>query len=240
VSRTVAAICLALGLALAGWFVGHGFERGRAADRYVTVKGLSEREVGADVALWNLRTTAADNSLEKAQGRIQSSIEAIRGFLEKRGVPAGDTRLTGLEVTDALANPWRQGGPVDFRYVVTQGILVRSDHPDVLFEASQHVGDLVQAGVVLAGGGGPGGGPTFLFTKLNDLKPAMIAEATASARAAAEKFAKDSGSTLGGIRQANQGVFVILPRDQIPGAQEESQMQKTVRVVTTVEYYLKD
>ena len=84
------------------------------------------------------------------------------------------------------------------------------------------------------------GGPTFLFTRLNEIKPPMIAEATASARQAAEQFAKDSQSRLGSIRQANQGVFVILPRDQAPGASEESQRVKTVRVVTTVEYYLRD
>ena len=85
-----------------------------------------------------------------------------------------------------------------------------------------------------------GGGPTYLFTGLSPLKPEMIAEATAEARRAAEQFAEDSGSTIGKIRQANQGVFVILARDRAMGVSEESQVNKTVRVVSTVEYYLKD
>jgi hypothetical protein len=93
---------------------------------------------------------------------------------------------------------------------------------------------------VFSSQGGYGGGPTYLFTKLNDLKPEMIAEATASAREAAEQFAKDSGSDLGPIRTASQGVFQILPRDRAPGVMEESQLDKTVRVVTTVEYALED
>jgi uncharacterized protein len=84
-----------------------------------------------------------------------------------------------------------------------------------------------------------GGGPTFLFTKLNDVKPAMIAQATANAREAAEQFAKDSRTSLRGIRQASQGVFLILPRDQAPGISEEGQINKIVRVVSTVEYFLK-
>ena len=67
-----------------------------------------------------------------------------------------------------------------------------------------------------------------------------IAEATASAREAAKQFAKDSGSDLGRIRTASQGVFQILPRDRAPGVMEESQLNKTVRVVTTVEYALED
>jgi hypothetical protein len=101
------------------------------------------------------------------------------------------------------------------------------------------VGELVSAGIVLSSEEYRGGGPTFLFTRLNDVKPAMIAEATANARAAAEQFAKDSRTSLRGIRQANQGVFVILPRDQAAGIAEESQVNKIVRVVSTVEYFLK-
>jgi len=93
---------------------------------------------------------------------------------------------------------------------------------------------------VLGTGGGYGDNtPTFLFTRLNDLKPAMIAEATARAREAATQFAKDADSRLGGIRRANQGVFVILPRDQAPGIQEERQLRKILRVVSTIDYYLK-
>ena len=79
-----------------------------------------------------------------------------------------------------------------------------------------------------------------MFTKLNDLKPPMIAEATARAREAAEQFARDARSELGGIRRANQGIFEILPRDQAPGIFEGNQILKTVRVVSTIEYLLED
>jgi len=115
--------------------------------------------------------------------------------------------------------------------------MVRSEDPATLQLASQRVSELVDSGVVL-NASGAGGGPTYLFTKLNDFKPQMIAEATGSARQAAEQFAKDSRSRLGGIRRANQGVFEILPRDQAPGIMEGQQVQKTLRVVTTVEYHL--
>jgi len=93
---------------------------------------------------------------------------------------------------------------------------------------------------VLSSTHGPTSGPTYLFTRLNDIKPNMIAEATASARKAADQFALDSGSKISGIRRANQGVFVIRPRDQAPGITEANQLNKTVRVVSTIEYYLRD
>jgi hypothetical protein len=118
--------------------------------------------------------------------------------------------------------------------------MVRSGKPDVVLQASQRVSELVGAGVVLSSSGEYGiGGPTFVFTRLNELKPAMVKAATANARAAAEQFAADSRTDLGGIRHANQGVFVILPRDQAPGVNEGAQLQKIVRVVSTVQYFLK-
>ena len=238
-SRLAAAAVLAAGVALAGWWVGSGFAQGRAADRYVTVKGVAEREVEADLALWPMQFVVADNDLSRAQARMQETSGVVRNFLVRTGFESGEMALQDLSVTDTQAN--RYGGqPATFRFVVSQTLMVRTDRPQVLFDASQKVGELIEAGVVLSSDGPWAGGPTYLFTQLNDLKPAMIAEATANARDAAEQFAKDSGSPLGPIRRANQGLFVILPRDQAAGVQEERQRAKIVRVVTTVEYLLED
>jgi hypothetical protein len=119
--------------------------------------------------------------------------------------------------------------------------MVRSSDPGRVLAASQKVGELVQAGVVFSSGAEyGGGGPTFVFSGLSDLKPEMIAEATSRAREAADQFATDSKSHLGGIRRANQGVFEILARDQAPGISEGGQVAKRVRIVSTVEYFLKD
>lgn len=238
--HTFSALVIAAGLAVGGWFIGNGFVQGRAADRFVSVKGVAEREVKADLALWPIRFVAADDDLARAQARIAESATKVRTFLKANGIDPSGAELQEFEVTDTRANPYG-GRDAATRYIISETIMVRSNQPDVVFEASQKVSDLVTAGVVLSSGpGGPGGGPTFLFTKLNDLKPTMIAEATAAARQAAEQFAKDSASVLGGIRQASQGLFVILPRDQAPGIQEQQQRAKTVRVVSTVEYYLRD
>jgi hypothetical protein len=233
------AIIVGLGIAIGGWFIGHGFFQGRASDRYVTVKGVSERDVTADIALWPLRFIATDDNLSRAQAKIKQSHEEILTFLERHGIDPGEAEVQQLEVTDVLANPYRSG-PMESRYIIAQTLMVRTDDPEKVSQASQAVGELVDAEVVLSSRGGYDTGPTYLFTGLNDLKPEMIAEATAEARKAAEQFAKDSGSRIGKIRKANQGVFVILSRDRAPGITESSQPNKTVRVVSTVEYYLKD
>jgi len=235
------AAILALGVALGGLFVGSGFARARAADRFVAVKGISEREVRADLAIWPLHLVAADNDLSRAHAQIESSVSRIRAFLASNQVDTTQSELQDFSVTDAATNHHGSGERAGSRYVIRQTVVVRSLKPDLVLAASQKVGDLVSAGVVLSSGGDYGtGGPTFIFTGLNKLKPPMIAEATARARESAEQFAKDSHSDIGGIRSASQGVFEILPRDQAQGISEASQIVKTVRVVSTIDYSLKN
>ena len=229
----------AVGIALAGWFIGHGFVQGRMADRFVTVKGLAERDVMADLALWPIRFAATDNNLAAAQRKIEESQQAVFTFLQGHGIGREQVELQQLQVNDLLTNPYRSG-PMDSRYIINASLMVRSEKPQEIQAVSQRISELVQAGVVLSSNEGPFSGPNYLFTGLNHLKPDMIAEATANARRAAEQFAKDSGSHLGKIRNANQGTFVILPRDGASGVSEENQLQKTVRVVSTIEYYLSD
>lgn len=233
------ALIVALGVALAGIAVGYGFSSGRSTDRFVEVKGLAEQDVEADLALWPLRFVATGNDLSAAQAQVERYTRQVMDFLTKHGVDTAGAELQNLEVSDALANRYQPntGGP---RFIIQQTLMVRSDEPRVVRAASQRVSELVSAGVVLQQSGDYGmGGPTYVFSGLNALKPDMIATATANARIAAEQFARDSRTTLGNIRQANQGVFVILPRDQAPGVQEGGQLNKTVRVVSTVQYFLR-
>ena len=234
------AAILALGMALAGWLAGRGFTRARLGDHFVTVKGIAEREVRADLAIWPLRLVASDNDLASAHSRIQANVREIMRFLARYGIDTTQVALQDFSVSDANVNQFRSEQQIAARYVIHQTVVVRSNQPDRIQGASQRVGELVSAGVVLSSGEEYGsGGPTFIFTGLNRLKPQMIGEATARAREAAEQFAADSHSGLGGIREASQGLFEILPRDQASGITEESQIVKTVRVVTTVQYSLR-
>jgi hypothetical protein len=231
-------VMLSLAFVLAGWLVGRGVERFRLADRSVAVKGVAERTVEADIGLWPLRLVSADNDLDLAQRKMERDRHTVLAFLARFGLDSTATELQGFEVVDTRANQYG-GAMAPTRFIINVTLMVRTREPAKIREAAQRVGDLVAAGVVLSSGGPGFGGPTYLFTKLNDLKPPMIAEATANARKAAEEFARQSGSAVGAIRRASQGVFEILPRDPSPGMMQESQMQKTLRVVTTVEYQLK-
>lgn len=227
-------IALAVGITLGGALAGFGFARGRAAERFVTVKGVSEREVQADLAVWPLQITAASNDLAAANAQLAGGINGVREFMARHGLDTTQVALTGYYVEDAAANQWATAEARN-RFVIRQTLVVRSDRPQEVLAASQRVNELSSLGVAVSS---VGEGPTFVFTGLNSLKPEMIGEATARAREAAEQFALDANSQLAGIRRANQGVFEILARDQAPGISEPGQLEKTVRVVSTIEYSL--
>jgi uncharacterized protein len=229
------AVILGLGIAGAGFLIGRGFEIGRSADRYVTVKGLAESQVSADLAVWPLRITATGDDLARVQERIDANLATVTRFLTERGIETVGIQPQRVEVTDLLAQPYRPEGVGDNRFIIAQTVIVRTGQVDRVAELNRQTGELVKRGVVLA----DTGGPTYLFTRLNDIKPEMLAEATRNARAAAEQFAADSGSEIAEIRRASQGLFEILPRDPAPGLMEQNQVEKKIRVVSTVEYRLR-
>ncbi|HDQ40943.1 MAG TPA: SIMPL domain-containing protein [Desulfonatronum sp.] len=231
-----AAVLLTIGLALCGWFIGQGFVHSRLDDKFVTVKGVAERTVRADLAIWPMRFVATGNDLTQVHASLDADARKVVEFLLRHGISREAVELQSLEVTDVMAQAYRSG-PVESRFILAQTMVARSGNVDTIAQASQRVNELVDAGVVLSAEYGPGG-PVYLFTSLNDVKPEMIAEATLNAREAAQQFATDSGSRLGDIRRANQGVFQILGRNDIPDLQEHKQIEKTVRVVSTIDYYL--
>ena len=236
--KIVAVIILAAGIALGGCFIGKGFYKSRSADRYVTVKGLAEVSVTADMAFWPIRFSVSGDDLTVAMNSIRENERVVRKFLVDHGINAADITVNNFEVSDRRADPYNNNNQGS-RYIINQVLLARTGEPEKIATALQNVAQLTEAGVIITSNY-YGMQPNYLFTKLNDLKPQMIADATANARLSAEQFAKDSGSTLGSIRRANQGQFQILPRDQMESAAEQQQINKIVRVVTTIEYQLLD
>lgn len=234
----IAGALVGLGVAAGGYFIGTGYYDAHMGNRVVSVKGLSERNVTADLAFWPIRFVATGNDLTEVQGKIRADAEAIREFLGKYGFEDASIELQSLQVTDVAAQPYRSG-PIDNRFIISQLLMLRSEEVEKVAQAARSASELVEAGVILSSDMGPSQ-PIYLFKSLAELKPEMLDEATARAREAAQSFAEDSDSKLGGIKRANQGVFQILARDQAPGISESSQIAKRVRVVSSIDYFLVD
>lgn len=223
---------IAVGTAVAGGLVGQGLVNARVGDRTVTVRGLAERDVRADLAVLPLKFAASGDVLGDVQARIDADLATVRRFLAAQGYPAEAVTLGQLSVADTQSREWGspQGGP---RFILSQTVVVRTSDVARVQTTSRALSELVRQGVVLQ----DYAGPTYVFTGLNKVRPEMIGQATTAARTGAQRFAQDSGASLGPIRQATQGSFEILARDEIDA--ETSTPDKKVRVVTTITYGLR-
>lgn len=230
---------IAFGLALGGFFPGRYYYKAKALDRTVSVKGLAEREVKADVAVWNIRVIRAGGNLDSLRSKLAEDQKAVTRFLTAGGLQASEIMPGRLETNDLLANPYRsEKVNPDSRYILKQTLTVRTSKVDEIEKLVGRTEEVLKQGVLFDGDSYPPS-VSYLFTKLNDVKPDMLREATANAKQAAEEFARNSGAKVGDIRSASQGQFTVLPLYQTPDAQETQQKDKKLRVVSTVEYYLK-
>ena len=235
-SRITAGI-LALGIALGGFFPGYYYYQAQRNNRTVTVKGLAELNVKADLAIWKIKFKTTGNDLTILQKKMESDLQIIISYLEKRNFKSDEIIIGRMNTNDLMTNPYRDAKAADSRYILDQTVTIRSENVEATESALREIGSLVSQGIIFDNQeyGSP---VSYLFTGLNHIKPQMLEQATQNAKQAAEEFAKSSESTVGKIKSANQGVFSILPREQIPGANESEQIEKTVRVVATVVYYL--
>ncbi len=231
-SSLLLGLLVAIGLALAGYGVGQGFVEARGLDRSVEVKGLAEREVVADTAIWPLQFVVAGDDLDELVGRIESQREAVTAFLVARGFTAEEISVSAPSVVDRLAQAYSDPN-VRLRYSVSQVVTVFSGRIDAVRGAARELLELGKAGVVLNQENFEFR-TQYLFNGLNEIKPAMIEEATRNGREVAAKFAADSESRVGKLKAARQGQFTIEDRDS------NNPHVKKVRVVSTLEYYLVD
>jgi hypothetical protein len=229
----VLGVLLCVGLALLGIFVSQGVVRLRALDRVVTVKGLSEREVPADIAIWPIKFTETGNDLGALYATVQQKNAQVVRFLTERGFTDSEISVSVPSINDRQAQGYGATQPAEFRYYGNSIITVYSTRVDEVRAAMSSVSDLGKQGIAITGQEYDAR-TEFIFSGLNDLKPAMIEEATKNAREVAEKFAADSESRLGKIKTAYQGQFSIQDRDST------TPHIKKVRVVSTVTYYLVD
>jgi hypothetical protein len=236
----VSAVLIAAGLGFAGYMASEGLKQFRSADNFVTVKGLAQQDVEADLVIWPIKHTATGADLPATQQIVEENTQKTIAFLKSEGLTDADIVTRKIEVTDLLAQAYRPDNAATSRFIVSETVIVRTQNINAVDKASANIGDLLKQGVSLVRdpNGGSTGYPEYVYTKLNDIKPAMIAEATKNARESAAQFASDSGTEVGGIREAWQGVFEIMPRDSSNGYQERQERYKTVRVVSTLKFYL--
>lgn len=232
VKKLIPALLIALGLLAIGVGIRSGFRSMSSAQRTVSVRGLSEREVKADKVTWPIVYQIQGNILPDLYDQTSTTNDKILAFLHNAGITDSEISINAPEAYDRASNNYSDNN-YKFRYNISEVIVVTSSQVDKVDELIRQQGQLLKEGIALSAN--DYNYPIqYEFTGLNDIKPQMIAEATKNAREAAQKFADDSESKIGKIQTANQGQFSIENRDQFTPS------IKNVRVVTTLTYFLED
>ena len=233
VSPIAFALIIAVGFAAMGFFIGDGLRNIRSTDRYVNVRGLAEREVTADTAKLSIhieRTGATPAAIFPAIAETQ---ERVLAFLGQEGIKEGEIETGQWTTTRTSAQELKNDATLP-RYAVSGVINVTTHNIEAMQSAYRKINDLR----IKTNGGVTESDVDYSFTGVAKLRAEMIAAATKDARNAAAQFAMDSGSKVGAIRNASQGIFQITASGQ--DSDDGQSVRKNVRVVTTVDYALKD
>ncbi len=232
-SAFILGIFLFLGLVGLGYLLADAAIDYKEYERSVKVKGLSEREYNADIVIWPIQFTLADNNMEMMYLNIETNAKKIKSFLLTGGLSEDEISVSAPQITDKLAREYSNNNYGKFRYSAIQSITVYSNKIETVRTLMKKISTLGKKGILFKTEE-YNTQTEYIFTRLNEVKPDMIAEATRNARDVAEKFAADSKSTLGKIKKASQGQFSIYSRDR------NNPHIKKVRVVSTITYYLSD
>lgn len=220
---------LMIGLIVMGLLIMLGLGKVNMVQRTVNVKGLAEMDVEANKVTWPIVLKIVGNDLNTIYSEVNKNNDAVVKFLKDNGVSDSEIRVDAPQLVDRAANMYDNYWKI--RYNMTSKIIVTSSNVAVVMELMSRQSELLKQGIAIAAQE-YGTNTVYEYTDLNVIKPQMIEEATKNARAAAEKFAKDSESKLGKIKTATQGQFSIENVD------ENTPQMKHVRVVTNVTYFL--
>jgi len=226
-------IALVASMFVLGYILGGSIVKFKTLERTVTVKGLSEREVMADTVLWPIVYIEVENELPLLYAKLEKNKQMIMEFLKEKGFKETEISTSAPSIVDKIAQEYSGANKVTYRYNATQTITLYTKKVGEVRKVMNEIASLGKSGVTFRNNTYENK-TEFIFTKLNDIKPDMIEEATQNARSSAMKFAQDSKSSLGKIKSANQGQFTITSRDKF------TPHIKKVRVVSTIQYYLND
>lgn len=226
--KLMPALLIAIGIIILGICIKTGIDNIAFRDRIVTVRGLAEKEVPADLVTWPITYSLAGNNLQNLYDQVSKNNDIIVNFLTSNGINRDEISVNPPDTYDATSNRYRSDS-FSYNYSINCTVTVTTRQVDKVRELLNRQTELLKEGVAFSNSY-----INYQFTGLNAIKPEMIAEATKNARAAADQFAADSESRVGKIKTASQGQFSINDSDS------STPYLKKVRVVSTIVYYLED
>lgn len=214
----------------------------KSPDRYVTVRGLSERSVRADTAVWTISFSTSDQSIERANERIAKDRLLILDFLKAHRIQDQEIATLETRVIDLFCRGDKPA-PETPRYQIRSAIRVTSARVLDVQSANAAIGEVMRQGVMIGAEYDNGPNPVYYFSGLQSLRPEMFSQALKSAHELALQFSRDTQTPLGSIRRAYQGVFEVsglaMGGDYQSSQNELASIDKKVRLVCTIDYILR-
>lgn len=230
---------LGLSIALGLFFVSGALKDIRRGNEEVTVTGSAKRAIRSDFVVWKLSVSVQSTSLAAASQELTRGTERVRAFLKAEGV--ADSMLTvkpveAMGISETLADGRETGRIVATR--LSQSFEVRSHDVDGTTRVSQKASALIADGVPLQASA-----PEYLYTKLGEIRIALLEDATKDARQRAEAIAKSSGARVGAVHDARMGVFQMTPRFSTEvsdyGISDVTSIEKDVTAVIRATFQLR-
>ncbi len=226
---TILGVSIVLAALVLGMMMVRTVKTFKSYDNTVKVRGLCEREVPADRVVMRISYRMQDNDFMALRNSVAVVNEKIVSMLKKSGFADDEIKYGMADYTDRYGNYYSDSDDkIRYRYMADQYINVfTSKVEDVEKAKSKIESELLKQNIIVSIYN------SYEYNGLNEIKPSMIAESLENARNAADEFAKNSRSRIGKMRTASQGYFEVENLD------ENTPQIKKIRVVTTVEYYLK-
>ncbi|MES3039261.1 MAG: SIMPL domain-containing protein [Bdellovibrionota bacterium] len=229
--RFLPQIIIALTIAFSAFLIGKGLEHFNRDERIISVRGLAEKEVEANIAVWKITFNVSSDKIDDVRTQLPAAQGNIQDFLIKAGFDLKEISKDS-NIRDRQAQEYGEGK--GNRFVATGIYTIKTAQVKKVEEAVQSLDELLRKGVVITAST-----KSFYFTNLNEIKPAMLDEATKNAKEAAEGFAKSMNVNVGKLKSASQGVFTIENAIGNGGYSEgDSSIDKKIRVVTQVDFYI--
>ncbi|MCL2591211.1 MAG: SIMPL domain-containing protein [Betaproteobacteria bacterium] len=233
-------IVLAIGLAVSSFILGTHFKTLGNHQQKITVKGLAEKEVKADLAEWSVGIAVKEENFAKTLQKLRASRPALDEFLKRQGFPETEIVVGSESVVpnmedEYIGTAYRR---VQKGFRGSQTFWIRSRDLPRIIQADKEIIQSVADGNPITYKA-----PNYLIDDLENIKMSLIGAATENARQRAGEFAKVGQVKIGTMRAASQGAFYILSAnsdtdtsDDYGGIYDKSTIDKKARVVVTIEY----
>ena len=235
-------VLLAVGMAAGAYVLGYQAKQIGGGRQAISVKGLAEKPLKADVAEWTVGVRAVGATRADALQKTRAALPDLKQFLASQGFEANVMRDSPERVTEYYVEQQLPDGRmrnVQQGYQSVQEVVLTSPNLPKIETGFRAIVEFQAQGHPVTYSE-----PLYLVSNLEEVKMSLIGAATDNARMRAGEFAKHGGVEVGHMRTASQGSFYILPAGASTevddygygGTYDKSTIDKIARVVVTIEY----